>query len=173
MKKFTLILFIIILSLTACSSMGIRKSKMKIISNSFKGYVSNNHHKMKGRKYGAPDLLNTFEIRDINSDSVWIEFNEADKLVIKYIENNALKVAQFNGEFSKGGYYDLYLRNEIKEFPPYFPIIYSKKNILNIKIGLSIKNELIINHFWVEGGNIFILGAGSSGKRQSYYNIIN
>ncbi|MCB0381620.1 MAG: hypothetical protein KDD24_10210, partial [Flavobacteriales bacterium] len=172
MKKSILIFFIISL-LTACSSMGIRKSKLKFIDSTFKGFISNNHHKIKGRKYGSPDLLNTFEIRNAQSDTIWIEFSKSENLIIKYYEHNILKEAQFNGKFTKKGFYDLYLRNERKEFPPIFPIIYSKKNILNIRIGLTKENDLIIDHFWIEGGNIFILGAGSSGRRQSFYNIFN
>jgi hypothetical protein len=36
-------------------------------------------------------------------------------------------------------------------------------------MALSIQGDLIIDNEWNESGNIFILGVGDKGRRQSYF----
>ena len=55
---------------------------------------------------------------------------------------------QFQGKFSKRGFYEIFLRNKKIEIPPFIPIIYSNRDINRIRIGLTVNNDLVIANKW-------------------------
>jgi hypothetical protein len=38
-----------------------------------------------------------------------------------------------------------------------------------VRLAFDKNGDLIIDNSWIEGGNVFILGAGDSGRRQSFF----
>lgn len=158
------------MAISSCGSgLSIRKSKVKYFASSFSATVDNNSYKVKGRRYGGVTLLNIFEIRDKNIDSVYISFNDSNELKLSYTYKGQEITEIFIGNFAKKGYYEIYFRNQKKEFPPVLPIIYSNNHIKRVRLALTIDGNLIVDNMWDDSGNIFILAGGSSGRRQIFF----
>ena len=156
--------------LCSCGTgLSIRKSKVNYFDSNFSATVDNKSFKVKGRRYGDLTLLNLFEIRDENIDSVHISFNDSKELKLTYTFKGQEIIKTLTGYFAKKGYYEIYFRNQKKEIPPLLPIIYSNNHINRVRLALTIDGNLIIDNMWDDSGNIFILAAGSSGRRQSFF----
>lgn len=156
--------------LCSCGTgMSIRKSKVRYFDSRFSATVNNKSYKVKGGRYSDLTLLNLFEIRDENIDSVHISFIGSKQLKLTYIYKKQEITRTFTGDFAKKGYFEIYLMNQKKEIPPLVPIIYSNNHIKRIRLAITVDGNLIIDNMWDESGNIFILGAGSRGRRQSFY----
>jgi hypothetical protein len=158
--------------LPACGTgmgVGIRKTEIKFITKSFSGTFLNKPYKVHAKRYGVLSLSETFEIADIKADTVGISFDENSILKINYWDGYSLRTKSFNGVFTKKGYYEVFLHNVKKEIPPFFPIIYSHYDVKRIRVVSNMVGELIIDHEWQEGGSMFILAAGDSGRRRSYF----
>jgi hypothetical protein len=147
----------------------IRKSRIKYFDSSFSATVDNKSFKVKGRRYGDLTLLNLFEIRDVTVDSVRLDFKDNNELQFTYIDKGQKIIKTFSGKFAKKGYYEIYFRNQKREIPRLLPIIYSNNHINRIRLALTIDGNLIVDNMWDDSGNIFILAAGSSGRRQSFF----
>ncbi len=173
MKKTSLIVVSLLVFCACRTSLGVRNSEVKYFDKTFSATASNFAFKVNGKRYGSPTLLGLFEIRNDNAESVTLNFNDSGKLILTYKSADSIKTKAFNGRFTKEGFYEIYFRNESKEVPPHFPIFYSKHNINRIRIALTIENDLIIDNWWNEGGNIFILGVGDKGRRQQFFKQIN
>ncbi|HEY9046780.1 MAG TPA: hypothetical protein VIN08_12835 [Ohtaekwangia sp.] len=147
-----------------------RKSRVKYFDSQFSGTFNNNPLKASPRRYGSPTLLDLFQIYQVETDSVSAVFNRQGELELTYRDKDGIvKIEPFKGVFVKKGYYEVFLRNEKKEIPPFFPIIYSRCNINRIRLALSLQGDLIVDNEWNESGNILLLGAGDKGRRQSYF----
>jgi hypothetical protein len=134
------------------------------------GTFNNHAYKVKGRRYGSPTLLDLFEIYNVKADTVSIMCDKSGGLELTYKDDEGkFKTEKFKGTFAKKGYYEVFLSNEKKEIPPVFPIIFSKYNVNRIRLALTVKGDLIVDNKWIKGGNIFILGAGDKGRRQSFF----
>lgn len=157
--------------LCSCGTgLSIRKSKVDYLNNQFTGTFDNIAFKVNGRRYGSPTLLDLFEIYNISTDSIYLKFNDSDELELSYKDSKgALKKELFKGTFAKKGYYEVFLRNDKKEIPPLFPIIYGKYNVNRVRIALTIQGDLIIDNKWNKSGNILFLGVGDKGRRQSFF----
>jgi hypothetical protein len=152
------------------TGLSIRKSKVDYFNNQFTGTFDNIAFKVNGRRYGSPTLLDLFEIYNIRTESIYLRFNDSDELELSYKDNEGvLKKELFKGTFAKKGYYEVFLRNDKKEIPPFFPIIYGKYNVNRLRIALTIQGDLIIDNKWNKSGNILFLGAGDKGRRQSFF----
>jgi hypothetical protein len=149
--------------------LSIRKSKIKYFDSSFSAIVDNNSYKVKGRRFGDLTLLNLFEIRDENIDRVNISFNDSKEMKLSYTYKGQETTKILTGNFAKKGYFEIYFRNQKKEIPPLLPIIYSNNHINRVRLALTIDGNLIVDNMWDDSGNIFILAAGSSGRRQSFF----
>ena len=148
-----------------------RKSKINYFDNNLHATVENKSFKVKGRRYGDLTLLDLFEINNHTVDTLLLDFNERNELRLTYIEKEEKNIKTFSGNFSKKGYYEIYFRNQKKEISPFFPIFYSNNHINWIRLALTKEGGLIIDNRWDDSGNIFILSAGSSGRRQSFFKI--
>jgi hypothetical protein len=151
---------------------GVRKSQFKPIDRNLSRTFQNTAFKVNGKRYWSPPLLNLFEITNVNADSIKITLNEAGDLKISYRDSSAPKERVFHGKYSENGYWEVFLRNKRKEIFPYFPIIYGKRDINRIRLAVTIQDELIVDNRWMENGNILFIGAGDSGRRQSFFNPI-
>jgi hypothetical protein len=141
---------------------------MGAIDRKFSGIFKNDPFHTKGRRYGILSLMQTVGVSDISSDSVGISFDDCNRLHIVY-GDSLRKSLILTGSFIGSDYYEYFFRNESKGFPPYVPFIYSVNHINRIRIGVSINGYLVVDEMWDESGNILILGAGDSGRRQSFY----
>ena len=99
------------------TGLNINKSKLRYFDNSFCAAVDNRSFKVKGRRYGDLTLLDLFEIRDVNIDTVYISFSNKDELQFNWTEKGHEKHKTFNGHFLKKGYYEFYFRKQKKEIP--------------------------------------------------------
>lgn len=168
----TVTLILAIFFLCSCGTvLSIRKSKVNYFNAQLSGTFDNIAFKVNGRRYGSPTLLDLFEIYNIRTDSVSVKFNGSEELELSYKDNEEkFKKESFKGTFTKKGYYEVFLRNDKKEIPPLFPIIYGKYNVNRIRIALTIQGDLIIDNKWNKSGNILFLGVGDKGRRQSFFN---
>ena len=92
--------------------------------------------------------------------------------MVTYMDNGITHTKEFEGRFSDRGYYEIFLRNESKGFPPVFSFVYGRHNINRIRLALSLRKDLIVDNNWNESANILFLGAGDSGRRQSFFALI-
>ena len=162
----TVIFITTIFLFSSCGTgLNVRKSQVKYFDKNFSVTADNNSFKIHGRRYGNPTLLTLLEIYPVNTDSVSINFIDSLKLQVTYTDSGTVKKRIFNGQFVKNGYYEIFLRNESKVIP----IIYARHNINRIRMALTIQGDLIVDNEWNESGHILILGAGDSGRRQSYF----
>ncbi|HCS21033.1 MAG TPA: hypothetical protein DIW47_10825 [Bacteroidetes bacterium] len=149
--------------------MGLRKSKVTYFDNHFSATVSNYSFKKKGSNWSEPSLLQLFEIGVVNTDSVSLGFNDSNALILSYEVNGQKFENVFNGKFADKGYYEIYFRNKRKEIPPVIHIIYSSNHINRVRLALTKEGDLLVDNMWDDSGNIFIIGAGDSGRRLSYF----
>lgn len=167
------VVIIILVTFFLCScgtGLSVRKSKVKYFDAQFPGTFDNNAFKVNVRRYGSPTLLDLFEIYYVKTDSVSVKCDSSGELELTYKNNEGnLKKETFKGTFAKRGYYEVFLRNDRKEIPPVFPIIYGKYNVNRIRIALTTQGDLIIDNEWNESANIFIIGVGDKGRRQSFF----
>lgn len=163
------VMVLIGLLLCSCGS-GLKgnKSKTRHFDSHSSGTFDNQPFKTNGRRYGSPSLLELFEIHNVSADSVSLRFS-AEGLQLVYTDGQRVDSVSFQGKFSKKGYYELFLSNEKVQIPPFFPFIYGRHNINRIRTALTIEGDLIIDNMWNQSGNIFILGVGDKGRRQSYF----
>lgn len=157
--------------LSSCSTgLSVRKSQVVYFDSQFTGTFKNNAYDVNGRRYGSPTLLDLFERYHVKADSVSILFDKSGDLELTYIDSTGKAVNEkFKGAFQKKGYYQVYLHNDRKEVPPGFPFIYGKYNINRLRLAGTPDGNLIVDNHWHQGGNIFILGAGDNGRRQSFF----
>ncbi len=171
MTKTAIVLWVLF-SLSSCGTgLQISKSKVMYFDNRFSAFVDNTAFKAKASRYGSPSLLGLFEIPHLSPDSVCIKFAPTQELVLQYWENGQKKEKSFKGQFKRKGYYEIFLDNYKKEIPPLFPIFFSSYNINRIRLAQMQNGDLIIDNRWNQSGNIFLLAAGSSGRRQSFFKI--
>ena len=149
--------------------MGMRKSQVKYFDTHFSATIYNYSFKVHGRRYGSPTLLGLLEIKNEITDSVSMSFNENRELVLTFRVNDTLRTKILKGQFSEKGYYEIFLRYKKYEIPPGFPIIYGNNNINRIRMALTLEGDLIIDNMWDEAANIFLIGAGDKGRRQSFF----
>ena len=169
MTKFLLLILITILLNSCGTGMRIRNSRVSYFDSSFAASIEVNSFKTIGSKRGISSLMHLFEIREEKVDSVFIRFNDKKELQFTYLHNGEKREKLFTGRFAKRGFYEIYFRNQKKELPPIFPIIYSVYHIKRVRLALTIEGDLIVDDMWDESGTIFIVGAGSSGRRQSFF----
>jgi hypothetical protein len=165
LTKTVILLATIALHSSCGTGLYVRKSQVKPLDKNFSVKADNNSFKIHGRRYGNPTLLTLLEIYHVNTDSVQINFIDSLKLQLSYRDGGTIKKKVFKGQFAKNGYYEIFLRNESKVIP----IIYARHNINRIRMALTIQDDLIVDNDWNESGHILILGAGDSGRRQSYF----
>ncbi|MHB1279041.1 MAG: hypothetical protein ACYC1Q_11675 [Bacteroidia bacterium] len=167
--RIIILLFATLLLGSCRTGMGVRKSKVAYFDSSFSATVSNYSFKVKGRSYGDLTLLDLFEVRYENADSVSIFFNDSNQLILVFGDTGQKIEKVFSGKFADKGYYEIYFRNKKNEIPPLFHIIYGNNDINRLRLALTNEGDLIIDNMWDQTFNIFILGAGSSGRRLSYF----
>ncbi|MBT1686843.1 hypothetical protein [Dawidia soli] len=166
-----LIIILAALFLYACGTgVSVRKSKVKYLDGQLSGTFDNNAFKVNGCRYGSPTLLDLFEIYQVRTDSVSVAFDGSGALELAYTDNDGeWKKDKLKGSFTKKGYYEVFLRNDKKEIPPFFSIIYGRYNVNRIRMVLTTEGDLIIDNTWDESANILFLGVGDKGRRQSFF----
>lgn len=169
LMRILMLLFTTLLLCSCRSGMGIRKSKVVYFDSTFSATVSNYSFKVKGRHWGDNSLLQLFEIGVVTTDSVSLRFNDSNALILSYEVHGQKFENVFNGKFADKGYYEFYFRNKRKEIPPVIHIIYSRNHINRVRIALTNEGDLLVENMWDDSGNIFIIGAGDSGRRLSYF----
>lgn len=170
MGRVILIILAAFFILSCGTGLSVRKSQVKYFENQFTGTFNNHSYKVNGRRYGSPTLLDLFEIYNVKADSVSIMYDKLGELELIYKDDEGkFKKEKLKGTFAKKGYYEVFLRNDKKEIPPVFPIIYGKYNVNRIRLALTLEGDLIVDNKWNKGGNIFILGVGDKGRRQSFF----
>ncbi|MBO9202432.1 MULTISPECIES: hypothetical protein [Niastella] len=169
--RMLLIIMLTALFLCSCSTgLNVRKSKIVYFNKEFTGTFDNNAYDVNGRRYGSPTLLGLFERYNEKADSVSILFDTSGRLELTFMDSlGTVKSEKFKGSFGKKGYYQVYLRNDKIEIPPVFPIIFGKHNINRVRLACTPEGNLIIDNQWNESGNIFLLGVGDNGRRQSFF----
>lgn len=169
MKKLILVLLSLLLLVACKTAKTISSSEVPVLDSTYSVRVCDTAYHIVQRSYGAPDFLGTFEIYDVDADSIFLHFEGKDTFVITYLDNMDFKTKKFKGHFDKKGYFEIYLHNERIEIPPFIYILFSRHNIKRVRLSLSPDQALLLDNYWFQGGNILILGAGDSGRRKSYY----
>lgn len=166
-----LIIILATLFLSACGTgVSVRKSNVKYFDGRLSGTFDNNAFKVNGRRYGSPTLLDLFEIYQVRTDSVSVVLDRSGELELAYTDNDGeCKKSRLKGSFTKKGYYEVFLRNDKKEIPPFFSIIYGRYNVNRIRLALTTEGDLIVDNTWDESANILFLGVGDKGRRQSFF----
>jgi len=122
--------------------------------------------------YSHTTIAALMELKDVKK-------NQNEKLFFKQKNDTVLVVAYtdslkhrrtrvYKGKLKKRGFFEIYFAREKIAIPPLFPIIYSKVFISRRRIGL-VNNELVIEEYYDDGANIFILAGGTFTKRQHYF----
>jgi hypothetical protein len=153
---------------------GVKSSDFKNIDSNFSGTFKNLSYK-NARKHSSGyifddlGILNLFEIKNKNLDSINLSFVNDHSLLIKYSDSTGTRTKKFSGKFTKRGFFEIYFRKQNVQIPPLFPIIYSKTNVDRIRISLSSNNDLLIDDYSARGGNIFILAGGGNSSAIYYF----
>ncbi len=169
MTKTILLIALTVLLASCGKGLTIRKSNIADFDNHFSAKVANHSTKVKGQGYRDLALLDLFEIRNIKTDSVLIKLSDKGVLQITYKDSLETKELLFNGRFVKRRYLEIYIRNKKREIPPLIPIIYSTRDVYRLRLAMTTDGELLVDNQWDQSGNVFILGGGSSGRRQGFF----
>lgn len=169
-KYITVILTVLILS-SCGSGLRIKRKDFAPIDNKFSATICNNPLMTKGRTYSSLTLLDMLDVFNFHSDSISLHFDNKERLVLTFKDTLVNRIEIFEGRFRKKGYYEIYLRNEKKEIPPFLPIIYGYRDIDRVRIGLTKENYLFVDNKWARDGNIFILAGGGSGRYRCFFKL--
>mgnify|MGYP006199639635 CR=1 FL=1 len=169
--KYLIILSIVFLQISCGTGMKIPSEQLQGINSEFKGTFLNRSYKNQTKKGTNSNLeiLNLLNLTGKKSDSVSLSFTSENELIVIY--DNALGKTKeyFKGEFSKKGYFEIFLSKKNIQIPPFFSILYSKTDIQRVRINLTKENELIIDSYYDRSGNVFLFAAGSSGRSQYFF----
>lgn len=168
MRNITLLLTICVLS-SCGTGIGVRKRDFVQINHQFKATLNNNSSLTKGRSgnNASQTFLAFFELYQLNADTVRLHFDSNNRLVLTFLDGERMRTETFDGTFHKKGYYEIYIRNTKRGIP----ILYSARDIKRLRIGLTNKNELVVDDKWARDGNIFLLAGGGSGRYRSYFKL--
>jgi hypothetical protein len=61
---------------------------------------------------------------------------------------------------------EILIRKDIREIPPLFPILCSRRDRSRLRMAMAAQGRLVINHEWANDGNILFLAGGGSGRTQ-------
>ncbi|TPN86788.1 hypothetical protein [Aquimarina algicola] len=171
--KTTHIFFLSCLFLLCSCGTGLKISsehQQKITSN-FSGTFANTSYILQYKEKAKSEIgiLSLFNIYDANTDSFSISFPKKNQMQLSYVDETGAKTSYFEGKFTKRGYFEAYLIKQRIEIPPFFSILYSNVHIDRVRIGMTKKNELVIDKLYENGGNIFIFAGGSYHRDQYYF----
>ncbi len=105
------------------------------------------------------------------NDRVLLRTDSSGTLFVELTGSNATEVYAFTGSHARRGYLEIFLANDVKEIPPFLPIIYSRRNIDRLRLALTNGDQLVIDHKWAKDGNIFLLSGGGSGRVQYSFRV--
>jgi hypothetical protein len=127
-------LLITVISLSCGTGIKISKSDLKPISSNSSGTFQNHPYRTLAKSYLEREklppqtLLNHFHIF-MDADTVHLEFNSNQQLVLSYKDSIATRTLTFNGKFSKKGYYEIIFCKKKIEIPPVIPVLFSRREI--------------------------------------------
>lgn len=154
--------------------MKICKRNFNTITAEYSGSFQNNSCRTIGRSYLAKQkfppqsLLNHFHILS-DTDSVQLQFNSNNQLVLTYKDSGTTKTSVFDGKFLNKGYYEIVFHKKKIEIPPVIHILFSHREIERLRIALTKNNELMIDRKYVLDGNFLFVGGGASDRTQNFY----
>ncbi|WP_395059319.1 hypothetical protein [Flavobacterium sp.] len=164
MKRIFLFITISFLLYSCSTSFKVKKKDLLFIDSNLKESFNNNSYQIDSTKHKSY-LLNLFEIRKANIDTVNIKFDKNGSLILSYkfiLGGNESRYIK--GRFKKN-YYEIYLRKDKINIP----LIYSKINIDRIRVYLKKDSTLVVDKYYDNSGNIFLLAAGGSSRRQYFF----
>lgn len=158
MKK---LVIIIVFSLFSCKSYKEIKDNelVKLQSKALGEFHSLSNAKSK-TDYQV-SIQELFKIGNLDS-VIKINISKNNEIQIQY--KNILggnEIAAFKGKFKKN-YFEVFLDKKRIFFPP----IYCKTNINRLRIGLTGKNELVINRHYDYSGMFLLFAAGNKDNKQ-------
>jgi len=161
---------LIICSICACGTgLKISKKNFRPVNTSIEGSFSNQAYQITG-KADKLTLLELFNIFDGASDNINIITTSNGALQVSYQDSLSNKRFEtFEGDFTKQGNYEIYLRKEIKSIPPLIPIISGHRNIDRIRIAYTNNNNLVIDHKWERTANVFLMAGGGNSRLQYFF----
>lgn len=124
-------------------------------------------------KVSKSTVTGLFELKGGSSDTVNLRFTGNNELLLIYRDTLGVRTDTFYGEFKKGLYYEVYLRNNVVEIPPIIPIIHGSRNISRLRVFLLRGNQIVIEHKWARDANFLIMAGGGSGRSRSDFKILD
>lgn len=163
---YTLLLF----AVCSCKArfLGVRKKSLISIDKQFKAGINNNSHLDFGLDK-ASSALAYFNFRDIKADSIYINFDEKERLGIRFRDSIGLKTYVYEGRFTKQGYYEVYLKRYQKAIPPVIPFLFCFFDIDKLTITMTKNQQLVMNRKWSRGWRVLIIGDDQGGECSSFY----
>lgn len=171
----------IVLTLLICASCGtglkISESYCKPIDDKFSGTFLNQSFKSTDENSNIT-LLQLFNIDDSKTDSITLKFDNIRQLQIIFYDSLSImeykiRKETFQGNFSKKGYFEIYLSNVRKEIPPLLPIFFYNYDIDRIRISFTTSNELIVDNKWNRAAYVIGMAAGDSDRTQYFFKKTN
>ncbi|MFD0861479.1 hypothetical protein ACFQ1M_04620 [Sungkyunkwania multivorans] len=163
----------IFLTLIACGSgmTGIESSEFQKIDPNFSGTFKNRSYKNIRPNNGGHDLkiIDLFGLKSKHADSINLSFTNDHSLVVKFNDSTGVRTEQFNGKFSRRGFYEIYLKKKNIEIPPLLPLLYCEYDTNRIRISFTPDNDLLIDNHVAFGGSILVLGNGGSYNALYYF----
>ena len=183
--KLSIVIFT--LSIYSCTGLGIKKSDLLTIDTKCSGDFMDASF-MSSKRSAIPFLAidtSMEEQRTMSSllflngaftsgaDTISLNINAEENLQVTYRDSlHVMRTEIYEGKLKKSGFYEIFLFKERIEIPPVMPIIYSKVNFGRLRIGMTKERSLIVDTYFTHGGNIFIFAAGSSSRKQYYFQSI-
>lgn len=163
-----------VLLLTACNRKAASENVARINQHKVQARMYNNHPFDRFPKRGdSITILSLFELYEEVVDSLSIKISPTSQLEISYRAHAAEAephTSRFAGRISKRGYLEVFLLNERKQFPPFVPFIYNKKNYNRFRLTFNEEGDLVIKNKWMQASSImFFLGGSRSQGKTGYF----
>lgn len=172
MIKKTCLIASIWLLFSCGSGLKISQSNFEAIDKDFSKSFVNRSFKTSKSMAGfsnGPKLLELFGVPNSEAEIVVLTFRNDNLLDIIYKDSTITKTLTLEVRHARKGYLEISSVRKNIQIPPIIPFLYSNVDLSRTRIGLTVNNELIIDHKWEKWGGLFIFTGGAGGRTQYFF----
>lgn len=175
LKRLLIICFFPIL-VGACSGLKISSDRIQPMGQNFSGSFFNIPDDSI-QTYTSPTFIQLFNIYRSVGDTVQLGFIDSTHLRVTFVDSSLNQGSNqrsitWEGKFSKEGYFEIYLRNEKKEFPPVVPILFRRRNMDRVRLAFTKEGFLFIEKYKMTGGSVLIIAQYKRTKYDRFFKSI-
>ncbi len=172
MSKKTCLIASICFLFSCGTGLRINKRDFEPIYKDFSHSFANQSYKTSKSMAGSingPTLLALLGISNSEAEIVTLTFKNNNQLDLVYKDSTVTKTLTFEVRHARKGYLEISSAHKNIQIPPVIPFLYSNVDFSRTRIGLTTKNELIIDNKWERSGSFLLFMGGAGGRTQYFF----